>query len=289
MRPLDRALRGAKSDFRLYALGVFSAAVAFVCLAAALLVVVNVEGVRTRWADAGRASVFLRSDAGAERVDLLAQALGKTPGVLAVRRVSSDEARRELVLDAADPLLDALPADAFPASLELELEPGLGGARLEKLKAQLGALPAVDGVQTYDAWSARLATVLTAGLTVSLLLAAVVLAAVASVVSSTIRLSLERRRLEVEVLKLVGATDEYVRRPFVMEGAAQGGLGALFAILLLAALFAVARAQVDPVLVHLLGMTPRFLPWSVVIAFVLLGSALGAGSAHFSLRRLVAA
>jgi cell division transport system permease protein len=286
MRPLDRALRGAKNDFKLYGLGVFSAAVAFVCLAAA--VVVNVDGVRARWADAGRASVFLKSDAGAERAAALEEALGKTPGVHSVRRVTSEEARREIVLDGSDPLLDALPVDAFPASLELELEAGLSRVRLEKLKAQLAALPAVETVQTYDAWSERLAALLGAGLSVSLLVAAVVLAAVASVVSSTIRLSLERRRLEVEVLKLVGASDEYVRRPFVMEGAAQGALGALAAIVLLSLLFGIARAQVDPVLVALVGVTPSFLPWWMMLLFVLVGGGLGAGSAHLSLRRLIA-
>jgi cell division transport system permease protein len=287
MTPLERAWRGARSDFRLYALSVFSVAVAFVCLAAAVLVVVNVNGLRQRWADTGRASVFLKPAATPETIDALERALGTTPGVVHVRRMTSEQARRELGAVASDPVLDALPTEAFPASLELELEAGLPIARLEKLKAQLAQLPAVDSVQTYEAWSQRLGALLGGGVTASLLLAAVVLAAVVSVVSSTIRLSLQRRRIEVEVLKLVGATDDYVRRPFVVEGAAQGGIGAVLAVLLLATLFATVKSQADPSLFALIGVEPTFLPWALCLGIVGLGALLGAAAALFSLRRLL--
>jgi cell division transport system permease protein len=115
----------------------------------------------------------------------------------------------------------------------------------------------------------------------------VVFAAVISVVSSTIRLSLQRRHVEVEVLKLVGATDGFVRRPFVFEGAAQGGIGALLAVLLLGGLFITVRTHIDPSLFMLLGVEPLFLPWTLTLALVVLGAVLGACAALFSLRKLL--
>jgi len=63
MTVVERAIRGAKNDLRLHALGVFSVAVAFVCLGATLLAVVNVEEVRSRWASLGRASVYIKRGA----------------------------------------------------------------------------------------------------------------------------------------------------------------------------------------------------------------------------------
>ncbi len=285
--PVARAFRGAKNDWRLHALSMFSVAVAFVCLAAALLLVVNVGQVRARWAETGRASVYLRKNATAEQVAAIERALKASDGVTSVRVVSSEDARRELVGLSNDPVLDALPTDAFPASLEVAVESTVAAERLGKLASQLGSLPAVESVETYGAWSDRLASLLTGGVTASLLLAAVVLAAVVSVVSSTIRLSLQRRRIEVEVMKLVGATDSYVRRPFVVEGAAQGGFGALFAILLLAVLFGIVQSHFDSSLSALLGATPVFLPWSVVFGLVAAGAALGAVAAYGSLRKLL--
>lgn len=287
MSPVDRAWRGARSDSRLYALSVFSVAVAFVCLGSAALVVVNVHSLRERWADTGRASVFLKANAEPDSISSLERALAKTPGVARVRTMTSEQARREMVGASTDPVLDALPSEAFPASIELELDPGMTSTRLEKLKAQLGALPSVDGVQTYEAWSQRLGALLGGGVTASLLLAAVVLAAVVSVVSSTIRLSLQRRRIEVEVLKLVGATDDYVRRPFVVEGAAQGAIGALLAVVLLFVLFYTVQSQADPALFTLIGVVPSFLPWAACLGLIVLGGLLGACSALLSLRKLL--
>jgi cell division transport system permease protein len=285
--PVSRAFRGVKNDWRLHALSMFSVAVAFVCLAAALLLVVNVGQVRSRWAESGRASVYLRKNATAEQAAAIEKALKASEGVTSVRVVSSEEARRELVGLTNDPVLDALPTEAFPASLEVAVESNVASDRLAKLAAQLGALPAVESVETYGAWSERLASLLTGGVSASLLLAGVVLAAVISVVSSTIRLSLQRRRIEVEVMKLVGATDSYVRRPFVVEGAAQGGLGALMAILLLAVLFGIVQSHFDGNLAALLGGRPVFLPWTAVLGLVASGALLGAIAAYASLRKLL--
>jgi cell division transport system permease protein len=285
--PIQRAFRGAKNDWRLHALSVFSVAVAFVCLAAALLLVVNVGQVRARWAESGRASVFLRKNATAEQVSTLEKALRGSEGVSSVRVVSSEDARHELVGLSNDPVLDALPSEAFPASLEVAIESAVAAERLGKLSAQLSALPAVESVETYGAWSDKLAALLTGGVSASLLLAGVVLAAVVSVVSSTIRLSLQRRRIEVEVMKLVGATDSYVRRPFVVEGAAQGGFGALFAIGLLGVLFSIVQSHFDSSLAALLGATPVFLPWTLMLGLVGSGAVLGAIAAYGSLRKLL--
>src|SRR3954470_9997108 len=285
--PVKRAFRGAKNDWRLHALSMFSVAVAFVCLAAALLLVVNVGQIRARWAESGRASVYLRKNATADQVAAIERALKQSEGVTRVRVVSSEDARHELVGLTNDPVLDALPTEAFPASLEVAIESTVAAERLGKLSTQLAALPAVESVETYGAWSERLAALLTGGVSASLLLAAVVLAAVVSVVSSTIRMSLQRRRIEVEVMKLVGATDSYVRSPFVVEGAAQGGFGALFAILLLAVLFSIVQSHFDSNLSALLGATPVFLPWTVVFGLVASGAVLGAISAYGSLRKLL--
>jgi cell division transport system permease protein len=287
MTPLDRAWRGGRNDWRLHVLSIFSVAVAFVCLASALLVVFNVYGVSARWASTGRASVYLNPSVSEEQVRTVERALRASPGVTTVKFVSSADARRELMSERPDEVLAALPAEAFPASLEVGLTGDDAAARLEVVAKQLAALPMVDRVETYGAWSERLGALLTGGVTAAALLAIIVLGAVVSVVSSTIRLALQRRRIEVEVLKLVGATDGFVRRPFVIEGAAQGAIGALLAVVILALLYAIVRSQFDGQLGALLGMSPSFLPLFAQAGMIVLGALLGAGAALVSLRRLL--
>lgn len=288
MTSFERAWRGGRNDWRLHVLSVFSVAVAFVCLAAAVLVVVNVDGVRDAWARAGRASVFLKAGATPEQVSELEKALRATDGVRDVRHVSSDEARRELLKTSGDDLLEGLPAAAFPASLEVTFVAGASDERVDAIGGKLERLPAVESVETYQSWTTRLTSLLAGGVTAAVVLAAVVLAAVVSVVASTIRLTLQRRRREVEVLKLVGATDDYVRRPFVVEGAAQGALGALLAVGLLGVLYAIVSSSTDGALSTLAGVNPTFLPWYAILALVTSGGVLGAAAAWGSLRDLLA-
>lgn len=288
MTPWQRALRGGLSDLRLHVLSVFSVSVAFVCMAAALLVVVNVDSLRAKWARAGRLSVYLTDGTTRDAATDIERALRATPRVHSVRFVSAEDARQEVLGGHADPVLSALPARAFPASLEVAIDDDARGAQVEKIAQMLTSLPSVESVETYQSWSERLGSLLGAGVVASALLALVVLAAVASVVASTIRLTLQRRFAEVQVMKLVGATDSYVRSPFVIEGAIQGAVGSLLAILIVGVLFLIVRSGFDSELVALVGLTPRFLPWHAVVGMLLVGALLGAVSAHASLRKLLA-
>jgi cell division transport system permease protein len=267
-----RARRGMVREWRLHALSVFSLAVAFVCLGAALLVVTNLRAVEDRWAHAGRASVYLKE------------------GATQVHYVSSGDARtefgqRELGGNAA---LAALPVEAFPASIELDVAPDMPDGDLADMVGKMKALPSVDDVETYQSWTERLARLVRGGVAASALLALVVLTAVLAVVGSTMRLALQRRRMEVEVLKLVGATDGFVKKPFVIEGSLQGALGATGAIALLAVLFLLVRGRLDGELANLVGVEPTFLPWSIALGMIALGALLGATAALASLRKMVA-
>jgi cell division transport system permease protein len=276
-------------EWRLHALSVFSLSVAFVCLGSALLVLTNLRAVEQRWAHAGRASVYLKDGATQDEVDALREALTRVPGVKGARYISSGEARAEFGRHEADGRreLTALPTEAFPASIEIDMSAEMPEADLADMVAKMNQLPSVDGIETYRSWTEKLAALVRGGVAASAVLTLVVLAAVLAVVGSTMRLALQRRRTEVEVLKLVGATDAFVRNPFVVEGSIQGALGASAAVALLAVLFFIVRDRLDTQLAALAGVDPAFLPWQVAVAMVVLGAALGAVAAMVSLRKLV--
>lgn len=282
----QRARRGIFREWRIYALSVFSLAVAFVCLGAALLFVVNLEQLESRWSNSGRLTVYLKDGLAERDRDALQKALGKTEGVASVKHVSREEAQKSLDGSAG---LETLPIEAFPEALEVTLTEQLQGSRLEAIKVQLARIPGVDEVEGYEAWTARLSKLTRGGVVAAGLLALVVLGAVLAVVSSTIRLALQRRRSEVEVLRLVGATDRYIKGPFVFEGSMQGTLGALCALALLSALFNLLRMYTDTELFTLLGTAPIFLPWAACLGLLVLGGAMGALASLLGLRRWVLA
>ncbi len=285
-----RAHRGMLREWRLHALSIFSLAVAFVCLGAALLVLTNLHAIEERWAHAGRASVYLKDTAKEDEVTALKGALTRVPGITKVRYVSSGQARTDFgtkeLAEKSD--LAGLPVEAFPASLEIEVAKEMTDAELTDVVTKLRLLPGVDDVETYQAWTDRLSRLVRGGVAAAALLALVVFASVLAVVGSTIRLALQRRRTEVEVLKLVGATDAYVKGPFLLEGSAQGAMGAAMAVGLLGVLFFVVRGRLDGELAMLVGVDPTFLPWQVMLGMIGIGGVLGMIAAAMGLRRLVA-
>jgi cell division transport system permease protein len=122
-------------------------------------------------------------------------------------------------------------------------------------------------------------------LTMALLAGLLVIASV-SLIANTIRLSLYARRREVEVMKLVGATDWFIRWPFVIEGVLVGALGAIVAVLLLAVL---KIAVVDPLADEFtLIAAPETMNFPLLVA-VLLGAAVAVSAAGsgISLRRFL--
>src|SRR5258708_5178565 len=104
-------------EWRLHALSVFSLAVAFVCLGAALLVGTHLRAAEQRWARAGRASVSLKDTATADDVEALRAALARVAGVTGVHYLSSGDARESFghELEGKSELA-GLPVEAFPAS-----------------------------------------------------------------------------------------------------------------------------------------------------------------------------
>lgn len=288
MNAWQRALRGGRHDWQLHLSSVFSVGVAFICLASALLVIANIQDLRVRWSHTGRASVYLQPNAAAEEVNAITAALKATRGVVQVDHVTSEAARDEL-LKSGDEILAGLPPEAFPASIEVRVLDPDGSGALARMAEKLRFLPRVEAVETYESWGDRLGALLRSALIGAGILALVVLGTVVSVVGSTIRLSLQRRKLEVHVLKVVGATDDYVRRPFVIEGAAQGAFGALAALAIVVLLFLAAYVRFDAELSLLLGAPPRFLPWYAALGLIALGTTLGAMSAHLSLKKMLTA
>jgi cell division transport system permease protein len=103
---------------------------------------------------------------------------------------------------------------------------------METLLARLGELPNVEYAQFDLAWLKRLYAILRIVERGVLILAALLAAGVVLVVGNTLRLGIENRRQEIEIAKLFGATDAFIRRPFLYSGLLYGALGGLIAWLL---------------------------------------------------------
>jgi cell division transport system permease protein len=204
-------------------------------LPAGLRVLVNNAGALSdSWQSAADFTVYLKTDVAAERARAVAREIEARNDVASVQFIDRDAAlaefRRQSGFGAA---LEALDGNPLPDTLVVRPASGLEGD-VESVAAAIGALPETDVVQVDTAWVARLRAILAlAGRVVDLATALLALA-VTIVVGNTIRLEINNRSVEIEVTKLVGGTDAFIRRPFLYLGFCYGLAGSVLAAGLIA-------------------------------------------------------
>ncbi|MDR0716355.1 MAG: permease-like cell division protein FtsX [Azoarcus sp.] len=230
-------------------------------------------------------SLFLDSGAGPAEAALIESRLQAEPELASFRFVPREEALQQLENSGLKDVLDGIAVnplpDAFIVTLRRE-DPAL----FEALSARMRGWPGVELVQLDSAWVKRLSALLELGRTVVLVLAGVLGLTLVIVTFNTIRLQILTQKSEIEVSRLLGATDRFIRRPFYWFGSLQGILGGLIAlaavwggIVVLTAPVA-ALAETYGVMIVLAG--PGWLESLAVIAFAAL---LGWMGAAISVRR----
>jgi cell division transport system permease protein len=186
----------------------------------------------TSWGAEANLTVYLDKGATDEQARALAGTIAAQEQGLEVRYVDRATALQRLRADLGElgPALDGLPQNPLPPSLEIIPHDAMQSAGVRVLAAQLGNLPFVHDVEYGREWLDKLEALGRGlrGFAAGALLA--VVGAALLVVANTIRLAVYARRDEIEIMKLVGATDGYVRAPFLLEGALQGVLGAALAV-----------------------------------------------------------
>jgi cell division transport system permease protein len=189
----------------------------------------NFQGLTRSLASEPQLSVFLALDAGRADVETIRSRLRRHPAVRESRFVSRDAALKELKASTglAD-VVDSLPSNPLPDAFVLTPADAAPLA-LEQLRDEVRGWPKVTHVQLDAAWARRLDAGLRVARLAVGLFAALFAFALVAVTFNTIRLQILTRREEIEVSKLIGATDAFIRRPFLYFGALQGLAGGLAA------------------------------------------------------------
>ena len=211
------------------------------------LFLTNVRTATEYWNDAFDLSVYMDKKAGAGRAAALAKQLRLRGDVAAVRVITADQALAEFRSESGfGTALDALSDNPLPDTLVVT--PTLGASTpqgTEALKTAIGAMSLVQTVQIDTEWIKRLHAMLDILRRVVALTAALLGAGVILIVGNTIRLDILNRRTEIEVMKLVGASDGFARRPFLYSGAWYGLGGGVIALVLVGVAAALLSKPVD--------------------------------------------
>jgi cell division transport system permease protein len=219
-------------------------AIALALPAGLRVLVNNVSALSGGWQSAADFTVYFKVDVPTERARTVAHQLEARKDIASIRFIDRGTALAEFRAHSGfGDALDALAGNPLPDTLVVRPASGVSGD-VEAVAAAIEALPETDLVQLDTQWVARLRAMLALASRVVDLATGLLALAVAVVVGNTIRLEINNRSAEIEVTKLVGGTDGFIRRPFLYLGLCYGLAGAALAELLMLATLAVVGPPV---------------------------------------------
>jgi cell division transport system permease protein len=276
---LKRAFLHLARSLTVTGVTVGTVAVVFLLLSVFALVGYNLSLLADRLGEGLRLNVFLADDCDASARDAIRKRLEESSKVSSVVYISRAEALEKFKkrLGARAVVLDGL-QNPVPASLQATfISTERNPASIGELAQKVVNLPGVEDVQYGQAWLDKFFRFVGTSRMLGLVIGILVVLAAGVIISNTIRLSVFARREEIQILKLVGATDGFIKAPFYIEGILLGLLGAAIGTLIAwaAFIFLVSNVFVSAGLATV-RMGISFLPLPAVGAIVLTGGFLGA-------------
>jgi cell division transport system permease protein len=253
-------------------------AVAFLTLGGFVLVSANLQSVIDRWASAAEMSVYLQDELDEGSRESLMTELREHFAVAGVEYVSKQQALERFKIDFPELADVAISTNnPFPPSIEVRLrtDPQSSGAA-DAMAVQLKERTGVIDVRYDQQWLSRLLAVLASLRVAGFVVTGVLMLGAAFTVMAVVRLSLQARHVELDIMQLVGAPFSFIRGPAIAEGILLGGVGALVSLLVLWVVFSTTRTQLNEVAAAWGSIGElRFLSLSEAVALVITGISIG--------------
>lgn len=262
-------------------------AVSLLVLGMFLLIFLNTNNLAKYLESQVQVSVYMQDDAKAEELTSVKEQLQNMPGVVKVTAVSKEQAleRFKERLGDQEQLLNSLGKDnPFPNSFDVQVD---NPERIKAITPLIGQLPKVETAkfgQEVVEHLFQLTKILRFGGVVLIIFLAM---ATLFIISNTIRLTVFARRKEVVIMKYVGATDWFIRWPFLLEGMTLGFFGAVLASLFINSIYSALLDRIHATLAFLPLLPPSPLLGYVTLFLLAAGTGIGALGSYISLRKFL--
>ncbi len=277
---VGEALRDLRRAGRVGVSAVLLIALSLTALGGFWLFSLNLGRAIDQWRERVRVVGYLKDEPTPVKLEELVRQIESIPGVLRVRYVSKADALKALKrsLGGQADVADQLPRNPLPASVEVTPDANTAtpeGTR--ELVRRLQALPEIEEVQGGTQWVEGLAQFRRLFELVGLGVGAVLAVAAILTVTTATTLVLHLRRDEMEIMRLVGATEMVIRLPRLLQGMAQGLVAAVIALAVLEVVYALAVPRLEPLLPVTLGLQrAAFLTFPQMLLLMAGGAVLGA-------------
>jgi cell division transport system permease protein len=226
------ALRNIRSNFVTTVLTVITIGLSLSVFTLFVVVLINIKGVIKTWGERIHIVAYLKDGVPHGEIDKTAGKINRIAGVERADYISKKEALNILREDLKGykDILDGITSNPLPSSFEIKVKSEYRDSDgIDKIIKKLRGIGGVDDIQYGQKWVERFSAILRFVELFAIVIGVFLAAASLFIISNTIRLTVYTRREDIEVARLVGASDLYIKAPFFIEGVVQGFVGALLA------------------------------------------------------------
>ena len=242
-----RAIQDILDNKFLNAITIITIAISILIVSAFALFFINASDIMNSWKKGVRVMAYLKPGISSIQIPEITQKIQNTYGVQNATFISKDEALQRLKnqMKRQASLFDNLKENPLPDAFEIQtIAASHDPEKIEILATRLNALPEINEVEYGQRWLARFTNIFNLFRLAGFALGGLFLTAAVFIVANTIRLALYSRREEVEVMRMVGATDHFIKAPFYIEGIIQGAVGGLIGLAVLFLTFLAVSSNV---------------------------------------------
>ncbi|WDP91305.1 MAG: ABC transporter permease [Desulfobacter sp.] len=289
IRFLKKAYADIRSNRFLNLITVMTIALSILLVSVFMLFFENASRVLESWNQGGRAMVYLSGEFQPPMLPGLRERLNAIGGIQEVHFIHRDKAlaRLQKEMGSKTEFLSSLKTNPLPHALEITMVSYSSFEEVKALADRIESIDLVDSVEYGQGWLGRFLRLFNLFKMTGYAMCSLFLLIALFITANTVRLAFYARKTEVEIMRLVGATEGFIKTPFYVEGVFQGFLGGLLGMGLLLAGFLTLSSGITRNLGSYVYMDIRFLSWQAMAVILFSSTFLGWFGCFLSLKQIL--
>ncbi len=286
---VKKALSDIRSNRFLNLITIMTISLTILVVSIFLLFFENASRVIESWNQGGRAMIYLNDDFTVERLDQVTARLNGLGSIDQITFISKDQALEKLKNDMASrtAFLKNLKTNPLPHALEIKISSYTSFEQVEALAEKIKAVEYVEDVEYGQGWLGKFLNIFNLFKMTGYAICSLFFLIALFITANTVRLALYSRRLEVEIMRLVGATETFIKAPFYVEGLLQGFLGGLLGLAILLAAYLMVASGIAQNLSSYVYFDIQFLSIKTVVIIIIGSTFLGWFGCYLSLKQIL--
>ncbi len=288
---IEEALNNIRRNAFVTVITVGTIALSFLILGVFLIIFSNLKNITSSWQEQIQIVAYLKEGLSSADITSLEEKIRAEREVSSAHFISKDKALSEFKKDLANQtgLLDGLGENPLPAYFEVKIKKAYqDSGAVSSLAERFKKIKGIEDVQYGQEWVENLSSFLDLMVIAGLVVGGLVSLAVILIVSNTVKLTVYARAEDIEIMKLIGATDWFVKMPFLIEGVVIGLVGAFLSIALLFGIYQLLMQRLSLNAGILLGkFSIAFLSWPDIAILLFAGMLLGLFGSFVSVGRFL--